>query len=75
MKYLDFRSYPLMPLPENVSIDYLAGMESVLRFVLSIDLQAVSLSAAEALDRVEEMQEAIIEEMQEAIIESMEVDT
>lgn len=67
MKRLDFRSYPLIPLPENVSIDYLAGMESVLRFVLSIDPQAVPLSAAEALDRVEEMQEAIIE--------SMEVDT
>lgn len=64
MKRLDLRSYPLMPLPENVSIDYLAGMESVLRFVLSIDLQAVPLSASEALDRVEELQEALIESME-----------
>lgn len=64
MKRLDLRSYPLIPLPENVSIDYLAGMESVLRFVLSTDPQAVPLSAAEALGRVEEMQEAIIESME-----------
>ena len=64
MKRLDIRSYPLIPLPESVSFDYLAGMESVLRFILSIDPQAVSVSAAEALDRVEEMQEAIIESME-----------
>lgn len=64
MKRLDIRSYPLIQLPENVSIDYLAGMESVLRFILSIDQQAVSVSAVEALDRVEEMQEALIESME-----------
>lgn len=64
MKRIDFRSYPLMPLPENVAIEYLAGMEAALRFVLSIDPRAVPLSAAEALDRVEEMQEAIIESME-----------
>lgn len=64
MKYLDYRSYPKMELPTDSSFSYLIGVDHALRFVLSIDLQAVPLSAAEALDRVEEMQEAIIESME-----------
>lgn len=67
MKYLDVRSYPKMYIPDDASLDYLNGIECALRFILSTDLQCVSLTAAEALDRVEGMQETLIE--------SMEVDT
>lgn len=64
MRRLDNRSYPKMYIPEDVSIDYLSGAADALRFIMTIELQAVSLTAAEALDRLEEMQEAIIERME-----------
>lgn len=64
MKYLDYRSYPKMELPARASLSYLNGVEAALRFILSIPLQAVPLSAVEALDRVEDMQDVILEEME-----------
>lgn len=64
MKYLEYRSYPKMYIPEDATLDYLRGIECALRFILSIDLQCVSLTGVEALDHVEEMQEALIESME-----------
>lgn len=67
MKYLDYRSYPKMELPADPSLSYLIGVEAAMRFILSIPLQAVPLSAVEALDRVEEMQDVIFEEMEDDV--------
>lgn len=61
---IDHRHYPKMYIPSDESLDYLRGVVDALRFIMATDLQAVSLAAADAVDRAETMQEAIIERME-----------
>lgn len=64
MKYLDYRSYPKMELPIDPPLPFLIGVHEAMRFILSIDLQAVPLSAEEARDCVAEMIDAKLYDME-----------
>ena len=67
MKYIDCRSYPKMKLAIDAPLPYLIGVHEAMHFILSVDPQAVPLSAAEARDRVAELIEAKLHDMEENV--------
>lgn len=64
MEYIDSRSYPKMKVPIDAPLPYLIGVHEAMHFILSVDPQAVPMSAAEACDRVAELIEAKLHDME-----------